>query len=343
MKTILGLCLLSSVALAQVPFGLPKLPAPIPYTTSTYGQHVMFQTDGGVGAAGIDCLAISRGTDWRCLAEDGYVDSAVLSATTGLASTSYVAAAVASATAGLASTAYVAGAIGTATTGLASAADVAAAVAAGTAGLASTGYVSTAITSGTSGLASTSYVDASVATGTAGLASTSYVTSAVATGVVGLASTAYVDAASATVSASIPVVPRILLSPASSAPSTSTVGASYYDTALGCIRSWTGSTWSPLTCPILTAPTRVAWSASLDFGSLSAGTCADLTFTATGAVANEAVACGGLAALALQDAGLYAMCGVSATNTGFVRSCCQRLLASCGNPTAVTFALTAVR
>lgn len=107
--------------------------------------------------------------------------------------------------------------------------------------------------------------------------------------------------------------------------------------------SYVGSSISTAIAALPAVPTRVAWSASLDFGLITAGSCDDITFTATGAVANEAVACGGLAALALSDAGMYGMCGVSATNTGFVRACCQRLLASCGNPAAITFSLTAMR
>jgi hypothetical protein len=85
------------------------------------------------------------------------------------------------------------------------------------------------------------------------------------------------------------------------------------------------------------------WSSSLDFGAIDAGECQSLTFTATGAVSGEAVACGGLALLPAVDTQLLGMCGISATNTALVHVCCNRLLASCANPGAITFSVTAVR
>lgn len=88
------------------------------------------------------------------------------------------------------------------------------------------------------------------------LAETGEVTSAISAATSGLASTGYVDGAAATVSGNIPTVPRIFLAPTSSAPSTSTVGASYYNTTMGCMQTWTGSAWTPVTCPLLTAPAQ---------------------------------------------------------------------------------------
>jgi len=88
---------------------------------------------------------------------------------------------------------------------------------------------------------------------------------------------------------------------------------------------------------------RQAWSGALDFGAISAGDCADLTFTATGAVRGEAVACGGLDDLAAADSNLIGFCSVTATNTVTVRACCERLMIACANPSSTTFSAAALR
>jgi len=54
-----------------------------------------------------------------------------------------------------------------------------------------------------------------------------------------------------------PTAPQVFLAPASSPPSgTRAVGDSYYDTLLGCLRTWSGSAWTPATCPITSIPAQ---------------------------------------------------------------------------------------
>jgi hypothetical protein len=88
---------------------------------------------------------------------------------------------------------------------------------------------------------------------------------------------------------------------------------------------------------------RAFWSGSLDFGAIPAGECDDLTFAATGAVLDEAIACGGMGTLHAVDSELTGECAISATDTVQVRACCHRLAASCGNPAAITFSAAALR
>lgn len=163
------------------------------YWTSGETQSAITSATSGLATTQYVDSAITAATSG--LASTGYVDSAITSATSGLATTQYVDSAVTSATSGLASTQYVDSAITAATSGLASTGYVDSAVTAATSGLASTQYVDSAITSATSGLATTGYVDSAVTAATSGLASTGYVDSAITAATSGLASTGYVDSA----------------------------------------------------------------------------------------------------------------------------------------------------
>jgi hypothetical protein len=77
----------------------------------------------------------------------------------------------------------------------------------------------------------------------------------------------------------------------------------------------------------------IDFSATLDFGSIAAQTCAELTITATGAVANNSIAASWPAAL---EAGLTGMMFVSASDTVTVRLC--NVTVSAIDPAGRTFA-----
>lgn len=51
-----------------------------------------------------------------------------------------------------------------------------------------------------------------------------------------------------------PTPPNTLLSPASSPPSTSVIGATYFDTSVGCLRTWNGTTYNTCPSPAPTVP-----------------------------------------------------------------------------------------
>lgn len=51
-----------------------------------------------------------------------------------------------------------------------------------------------------------------------------------------------------------PSPPNTLLSPASTPPTTSIVGATYYDTSAGCLRTWNGTTYNTCPAPTPSAP-----------------------------------------------------------------------------------------
>lgn len=87
---------------------------------------------------------------------------------------------------------------------------------------------------------------------------------------------------------------------------------------------------------------RKSWSGSLDFGAISATSCSSLTISATGAVANESVACGGCGSVMNADASLTCGCAVTSTDTLTVRLCCNSG-SSCADPSAITFTATAIR
>lgn len=88
---------------------------------------------------------------------------------------------------------------------------------------------------------------------------------------------------------------------------------------------------------------RKAGSGAIDFGAIAGGACADGTFSVTGLVLSEAVACGGLNLLEDADAALQGSCSVSATNTVRVRACCHLLVGSCADPASFTFSAAALR
>lgn len=159
------------------------------YWTSAETQSAITSATSGLASTQYVDSAITAATSG--LASTGYVDSAVTAATSGLASTGYVDSAITAATSGLASTGYVDSAVTAATSGLASETYVQNAVS----GLASESYVESAITTATSGLATTQYVDSAITAATSGLASTGYVDSAITAATSGLASTGYVDSA----------------------------------------------------------------------------------------------------------------------------------------------------
>lgn len=87
---------------------------------------------------------------------------------------------------------------------------------------------------------------------------------------------------------------------------------------------------------------RAAWTGALDFAVFASNTCQDLTFTATGAVANEPIAEGGCGAVFVADSDLTCKVVISATNTARVRVCCNDTL-GCTDLSSITFTAAALR
>lgn len=56
------------------------------------------------------------------------------------------------------------------------------------------------------------------------------------------------------------VVPSILLSPSATDPTTSTTGATYFNTSGKCLKTWNGTGYSPATCPSTTATSVPSYS-----------------------------------------------------------------------------------
>lgn len=84
------------------------------------------------------------------------------------------------------------------------------------------------------------------------------------------------------------------------------------------------------------------WSGAVDFTSFSGQGCQTLTFTATGAVANEPVASGGCGSVMNGDGDLTCNVAITAANTASVRICCTDTL-GCADLSPITFTATALR
>lgn len=87
---------------------------------------------------------------------------------------------------------------------------------------------------------------------------------------------------------------------------------------------------------------KKSWSSTLDFASVPSNDCADLTFTATGAVADEVCVCGGCASIRSADAHVTCQCDFPSTNTGRVRVCNNAGVATV-DFSPIVFTLTALR
>jgi len=146
---------------------------------------------------------------------------------------------------------------------------------------------------------------------------------------------------------------------ATSAPLTCTVGQVYFDSndtagmnVFGCTATdtWTlqGKVYTAgtgisivgtaIAVDTTVVPTFLTNSASLDFGNITSGTCAELTLTLTGAATGDAVIPRWPNAL---EAGLVGIMSVTSSNTVTVRLC--KVTTSDVNPANQTFGATIVR
>lgn len=140
-----------------------------------------------------------------------------------------------------------------------------------------------------------------------------------------------------------PSPPNTLGDPASSDPVGVNTGYTYWNTVSACFRTWSGSSWLATGCVSPDVPALPSWSASLNFDSVSAGDCDYLTFTASGGVAGEAVACGGKSSVWAVADDYETDCSISSTNTAQVQLCCGNLLLACADPPPITFSVSAIR
>jgi hypothetical protein len=60
--------LLAATLAQQAPLGIGKSDNMGNFSTDQFPQHIVFKTDGGTGNGAIDCLNISKGGGWECLA-----------------------------------------------------------------------------------------------------------------------------------------------------------------------------------------------------------------------------------------------------------------------------------
>jgi hypothetical protein len=105
------------------------------------------------------------------------------------------------------------------------------------------------------------------------------------------------------------------------------------------------STGAPFYCDGTAARqlvTQTSWSSSLDFAAFANQVCQTITFTATGAVKDEAVALGGCGSVFGGDTDLTCEASITANDEAAVRLCCIEA-AGCADLTAITFTVTALR
>lgn len=88
--------------------------------------------------------------------------------------------------------------------------------------------------------------------------------------------------------------------------------------------------------------TQTSWSSSLDFAAFANQVCQTITFTATGAIKDEAVALGGCGSVFGGDTDLTCEASITANDEAAVRLCCIEA-AGCADLAAITFTVTALR
>jgi hypothetical protein len=92
----------------------------------------------------------------------------------------------------------------------------------------------------------------------------------------------------------------------------------------------------------LSYTSATAWSGNLNFSVFSGQGCQTLTFTATGAVADEPIAGGGCGSVYGGDGDLTCNLAITATNTASVRLCCIDIT-GCADLAAITFSARPLR